>query len=116
MSRSDEQAARLRHALRQRGVRKLYSLAVELDVDQSAISRWQRGGTMSLEHAAKLCECLGISLDWLVLGRGQIDAAGSPSESVEMAEVRSLLAALPRPLFDSTLQLLRVLSEQDADM
>jgi transcriptional regulator with XRE-family HTH domain len=48
-------------------------LAQDLGVDESAISRWKKNGPISLDHAARLCEVLDISLDWLILGRG--DAA-----------------------------------------
>jgi len=43
-------------------------------VDESAISRWKKGRSISLENAAQVCRALDISLDWLVMGRGSIDA------------------------------------------
>lgn len=61
-------------ALELREVRKLYALAVEIGVDESAISRWKKGRSISLENAAQVCRALDISLDWLVMGRGSIDA------------------------------------------
>ncbi len=66
MSRGD----RLLDAIRARGVAKMMNLARDLNVDESAISRWKRGGAMSLDSAAGIAEVLDISLDWLVLGRG----------------------------------------------
>lgn len=66
--------ARLEEALRLRAVRKLHSLAVEIGVDQSAISRWRQGQPISLPNAVALCRSLDVSLDWLVIGRGLIDA------------------------------------------
>jgi transcriptional regulator with XRE-family HTH domain len=65
---------RLTFALEQRGVRKLYALAVEIGVDESALSRWKKDGPISLPSAARLSQALDISLDWLILGRGHIDA------------------------------------------
>lgn len=65
---------RLTFALEQRGVRKLYALAVEIGVDESALSRWKKDGAISLPSAARLSQALDISLDWLILGRGHIDA------------------------------------------
>lgn len=65
---------RFAHALRLRQVGKLYALAVEIGVDESAISRWKKGRSISLENAAQVCRALDISLDWLVMGRGSIDA------------------------------------------
>lgn len=61
---------RLAQAIKGRGIAKMMNLAVDLDVDESAISRWKKGGAMSLEHAARLSLVLDVSLDWLVLGRG----------------------------------------------
>jgi hypothetical protein len=56
--------ARLNEALRARGVRKLYPLAIELGVDESALSRWRKGGAISLDSAIRLAEHLDVSLDW----------------------------------------------------
>jgi plasmid maintenance system antidote protein VapI len=64
---------RLRRALAVRQVQKQMTLAAELKVDESAISRWQRGAGLSITHAGRLCEVLDISLDWLILGRGDMD-------------------------------------------
>lgn len=64
---------RLRQALEARGIQKQMALATELGVDESAISRWQRDAGLSLAHAARLCEVLDISLDWLILGRGDMN-------------------------------------------
>lgn len=43
-------------------------------MDESAISRWKKGRSISLANAAQVCRALDISLDWLVLGRGSIDS------------------------------------------
>jgi len=74
---------RLRIALTARGRIKQMALAAELKVDESAISRWQRNKGLSLEHAGHLCEVLYISLDWLILGRGDMDLhrrSGRPAQ------------------------------------
>lgn len=65
---------RLSRAIKGRGIGKMMALALDLDVHESAISRWRKNGPMSLEHAARLSEVLDVSLDWLVLGRGEMDA------------------------------------------
>jgi transcriptional regulator with XRE-family HTH domain len=70
----DEWGERLQHALRIRRVNKLYALAVEIGVDESAISRWKQGRPISLRNAVELCRALDISMDWLVTGRGAPDA------------------------------------------
>lgn len=63
---------RLDHALTLRRVHKLYALAFELGVDESAVSRWRRSRSISLDNAVNLCRVLDVSLDWLVTGRGHI--------------------------------------------
>lgn len=82
-----QRASRLREALRRRGVKKLYALALDLKVDQSTISRWTTDGGMSLDHASALCNQLDISLDWLVFGCGGMDAdpIGRGEESALLA-------------------------------
>jgi transcriptional regulator with XRE-family HTH domain len=64
---------RLRQALRSRRVRKLHALAVDIGVDQSAISRWRKGYAISLPNAIALSQALDVSLDWLMTGRGSMD-------------------------------------------
>ncbi|MEY4249983.1 MAG: hypothetical protein RJA87_1616 [Pseudomonadota bacterium] len=85
---------RLTFALEQRGVRKLYALAVEIGVDESALSRWKKDGAISLPSAARLSQALDISLDWLILGRGHMDAHRSGShhlfEDLSSAEAKRL--------------------------
>ena len=87
---------RLRHALRSRRVRKLHALAVEIGVDQSAISRWRKGRPISLPNAISLCEALGISLDWLLMGRGTMEersiASADPVEQAARAFFGNLTA------------------------
>ncbi|MDD7910970.1 helix-turn-helix transcriptional regulator [Pseudovibrio exalbescens] len=52
------------------GWTKQLSLASALNVDVSTVSRWLRGGKVSVEHLIALSELLNVSLDWLLLGRG----------------------------------------------
>jgi transcriptional regulator with XRE-family HTH domain len=70
----DHWGTRLQLALRRRNVRKLHALAVEIGVDQSAISRWRNGSPISLPNAVLLCHALDVSLDWLLTGRGLMEA------------------------------------------
>ncbi|PZO05260.1 MAG: transcriptional regulator [Alphaproteobacteria bacterium] len=74
---------RLDHALKLRRVRKLHALAVELGVDESAVSRWRRSPAISLANAVNLCRTLDISLDWLLTGRGHILAHRSDATLTE---------------------------------
>ena len=65
---------RLDMALRSRRVGKLYALAVEIGVDDSAISRWRRSDSISIRNAIALCNALDVSLDWLMTGRGEMES------------------------------------------
>ncbi len=65
---------RIRHALAARGVRKQQALAAELNVHESAITRWKENAAMSLDSAMALASVLDVSLDWLLLNRGTIDS------------------------------------------
>lgn len=79
-----------------RRVQKQMSLAAELGVDESAVSRWQRGAGLSIAHAARLCEALDISLDWLILGRGDMDLHRRSAAIVDAAaKSADPIAALP---------------------
>ena len=64
---------RVAHAIKARGIGKMLNLALDLGVDESAISRWKKGGPMSLKSAARLARALDVSLDWIVLGRGEME-------------------------------------------
>ncbi|MCB8836510.1 helix-turn-helix domain-containing protein [Aurantimonas sp. VKM B-3413] len=98
-------ADRLRTALRKRGISKLYALAADLNVDQSTVSRWTTGGRMSLDHSVALALHLNLSLDWLILGRGQmeIDARSDDPAAAHPDRVRQLtpiLAELPAEILE----------------
>ncbi|WP_371734311.1 helix-turn-helix domain-containing protein [Acidisphaera sp. S103] len=64
---------RLRLAMEARGVRKQHALAFQLQVHESAITRWKANRSLSLDNAVAVCSALDISLDWLLLGRGTMD-------------------------------------------
>jgi transcriptional regulator with XRE-family HTH domain len=88
---------RIREALRVRGVRKQHALAAELDVHESAITRWKENKPMSLENAAALAAVLDVSLDWLLLGRGTINAHHQPAPGEAENESLRRIAALLGP-------------------
>jgi transcriptional regulator with XRE-family HTH domain len=71
------------------------SLAAQLGVNESTISRWQRNQGLSVEHAARLCDALDISLDWLVLGRGDMDFHRYSVTSRAHREAAGAMAFLP---------------------
>jgi transcriptional regulator with XRE-family HTH domain len=103
---------RLNQAIKGRGITKMLSLAIDLRVHESAISRWRKDAPMTLDHAAKLSEALNISLDWLVLGRGHMDGHNVESLRSGEAELLQSLRRLKRgalPLLNGFLE--EILSE-----
>lgn len=73
--------------MRWRGVSKMMALAHDLNVNESAISRWRQDGAMSLANAARVAEVLDISMDWLILGRGAMDIHKTPDLKTEEFEL-----------------------------
>lgn len=81
-----------------RGIRKQIVLAAELGVNESAVSRWQQGLGLSLEHAARLCITLDISLDWLVLGRGDMDQHRTATAEAPRHAMIAVSESMPTPI------------------
>jgi transcriptional regulator with XRE-family HTH domain len=52
--------------LREAGGLKRYHLAAEVDVDQSTIYRWERGGTIPDEVKLRLADFFGVSPAYLM--------------------------------------------------
>lgn len=102
---------RLSRAIKGRGISKMMSLAIDLDVHESAISRWRKNGPMSLENAARISEVLDISLDWLVLGRGEMDAHTVEGLASEEFEYLQVLRKLRRQALVHLMALLEELTE-----
>ncbi len=88
-------AERLNIAIRQRGIMKMMSLAVDLGVDESALSRWRRGGAMTMHHAMEVCSLLDVSMDWLVMGRGEMDLHRTPPLQPEELQLITTLRRHP---------------------
>ncbi|MDJ1159089.1 helix-turn-helix transcriptional regulator [Chelatococcus sp. SYSU_G07232] len=86
---------RLQHALLKRRISKLYALAAEIGVNESAMSRWKKSDAISVHNAIQLCAALDISLDWLLMGRGSIDAHKDKEREPERGPVDSFLISLP---------------------
>jgi hypothetical protein len=81
------------------------AFAAELGVNGSAVSRWQRGAALSIKHAALVCEVLDISLDWLILGRGNMDAHRLATKPATAAMLALLTVRLPEPVAEALAQL-----------
>ncbi|MET3664786.1 helix-turn-helix domain-containing protein [Caulobacter sp. 1776] len=102
---------RLSRAIKGRGIAKMMALALDLDVHESAISRWRKGGPMSLESAARISEVLDISLDWLVLGRGEMDGHTTESLASEEFELVQIVRRLRRSALQHLLALLKDMTQ-----
>jgi transcriptional regulator with XRE-family HTH domain len=100
---------RLQQALEARGIHKQMALAAELGVDGSAISRWQRNAGLSLPHAARLCEVLDISLDWLVLGRGDMDLHRRLDAVTAETNTAEQLVSLPASITEAIIRLAKII-------
>jgi transcriptional regulator with XRE-family HTH domain len=59
-------------AMQARAFTKLSALAAAVGVTESAISRWCHDGTITTNNLVSLCAALDISIDWLLLGRGDM--------------------------------------------
>lgn len=92
-----ERGKRLEEALRARDVRKMYGLAFEIGVNESAISRWRKGAPIATDNVIRLCQNLDISADWLLLARGHIDQHISAALSREERALLDLIKSLPPP-------------------
>jgi transcriptional regulator with XRE-family HTH domain len=102
---------RLSRAIKGRGISKMMALALDLDVHESAISRWRKGGPMSLENAARISEVLDISLDWLVLGRGEMDAHSAEALAAEEFELVQVVRRLRRTAVQHLMALLKDMAQ-----
>lgn len=105
----EARGARLCLAMKARGVMKLCVLSAAMGVSESAVSRWRHGGPITLHNAAQLCGALDISLDWLMLGRGHLNAPAPQPRQVEChscsrlpAHLRDKLAALVTAILDAS--------------
>ncbi len=98
---------RLGLAMKARGVSKQMAFAIEVGVSESMVSRWKRGDGLSLSSAMRICQMLDISLDWLLLGRGEMDGH-RPQKRFPLAEKQDWQAAadgLPDPVVDAIIKL-----------
>ena len=85
---------RLCLAMDARGLRKQHALAFQLNVHESAITRWKSNGAFSLHNAVAVCAALDVSLDWLLLGRGTMDSHKVPVAEAALFEERYLVASV----------------------
>ena len=86
---SDTPVERAKKAL---GVKTDSALATELGVAQSAIGGYNRRNTVPLEQCIKIAERTGVSLDWLILGKGEMKPAPvAPENSPPLSADQAML-------------------------
>ncbi len=97
MSENAARGRRIRQAMVARNYKKTQAVATELDVSVAAVSRWQNGGHVSLQSVCEFAVRLDVSLDWLLLGRGDIDwHKDKQSNSIELKCIMSLRTQPPK--------------------
>lgn len=64
---------RLVEAMEKRKMQKQLALAYSLGVNESTVTRWKNDGPMSIDNAISVCRYLDVSLDWFLIGDGNID-------------------------------------------
>ena len=74
------------------GVRSDSALATAMDIGRSTLGGWRTRGTVPYAECVNLAEAQGISLDWLLLGEGEM-RRGAMAGHVD-ADWGALLAAL----------------------
>lgn len=81
---------RLLIAMKERGITKQYLLAELISVDQSAVTRWISGKGMSISHAIAICDQLKLSMDWLILGIGEMDRLDNHLKERRVSDIEYL--------------------------
>jgi phage repressor protein C with HTH and peptisase S24 domain len=70
-------------------------LAARLEVSRGAVGNWELGKGIKRDNLAKIAEMAGVSIDWLVSGRGD-PPAQAPSHSAPPTR-GEISAPIPRP-------------------
>ena len=111
-SASRERGERIRYAIEIAGRPKLISLATELGVSPAALSKWRYGKSLSLENICRFATNLDVSLDWLLLGRGEPKFHRGFDLSKTEQELIQKLRNRPKRLAKVLLSLVREVLEQ----
>ncbi|WP_158543211.1 helix-turn-helix domain-containing protein [Dyella psychrodurans] len=99
---------RLSKAMSVRGITKISVLAKQLNVSESAVSRWRNEGPMTLQNVVALCVELSMSADWLLFGIGDMEL-NTACAITTFTSVSKHLRALPSPVRESLLTFLETL-------
>lgn len=75
-------------------------LSYELGVTESSLSRWRSGGPMSVSMAIAIAQKLGVSIDWLILGKtnGMEEVDYDLSDFQEIATLFTTLSPVDKAL------------------
>ncbi|HPH05839.1 MAG TPA: helix-turn-helix transcriptional regulator [Methylotenera sp.] len=94
---------RLKDAIEARAVTKL-ALAKHVGIKAPSVSAWlsAKSKTMSAEHAIAVCAFLGITQEWLFLGKGSIDEVKKDSHKRKV--LSQLTSDLPEFAMDEAIR------------
>jgi transcriptional regulator with XRE-family HTH domain len=82
-------SARLRTAMETKRRRKLFAFSHEIGVSPSTVTRWLQGQPISSDNLVRLAEALDISIDWLLMGKGDMSPTALPASN-ELDALRRL--------------------------
>ena len=97
---------RVKQLRKQKGISQAV-LAKVLHVDQSAVSKWERGGYPTLDTAAALADFFGVSVEYLL---GQSDVAAS--KAVRIPVLGRVPAGIPFEAIEDVLDWEEIPAEQ----
>lgn len=103
--------ARLRLAMRVRGVNKLSVLAATIGTSESAVCRWCNNENMTLDNIVRVCVSLNVSADWLLLGRGHMDMHQSGTVSL-LPHLYQLIMPMAPNMREQVAGILRMLATE----
>jgi len=95
---------RLRYIRKRIAAMTQHEFAQALNVSQDSISRYEIGKTdLSTKQLARIAEVTGVSLDWLILGKGEIPERGKlgrlpPSISSRISKLEKRIAQIEEML------------------
>ena len=107
----DTWQTRLKHAIEARAVTKL-ALAKHVGIKAPSVSAWlsSKSKTMSAEHGIAVCEFLGITQEWLFLGKGSMDEV--KNDTYKRKVLTQLTAELPEYAVDEAIRRIKVIFER----
>lgn len=76
------------------GSRSYKHLGELTGTNAESVRRYMQGQAPSVEFLSRLCEALGLSADWLLLGRGPMRAEEVRGEALRSADPAELLSAM----------------------